>query len=159
MLNYLSDEAKLWIYSFIRKLNSEEKEIVSRYFSEFTKNWKTHGKPVSGSFEIAYDQFLLLATDDDTSGCSIDSSVNIFRELNDRYGLNGLSHNSIYYIRDESVKSAGRFDFIDLVENGKIPQDTLVFNPMITTVGELRSNEWLKPLKDSWFINKLKKSA
>ena len=155
----MPDESRLWIYSFPRKLYKKEIKIVYKHLSSFVSNWISHGRPVSGAFELAYDQFILLATNDDPSGCSIDSSIKALKELKDKYQLDALNHNLIFYKNDEGIQSVERAGFKNIIAQGKISEETLVFNNMITNVGVLRSRQWLMPLKDSWHHEIYKKSA
>jgi len=159
MFNSMPDESKLWIYSFPRKLSKEEIKIVLNHLSAFVSNWISHGRPISGTFELAYDQFILLATNDDPSGCSIDSCIKALKELKVKYNLDALTHHLIFYKNHEGIQSVERANFKDIINQGEISEETLVFNNMITNVGELRSRQWLMPLKHSWHHEIYKKSA
>jgi hypothetical protein len=60
---------------------------------------------------------------------------------------------------DEGIQSIERPSFKDLIVKRQISEETLVFNNTIANMGELRSGQWLLPLKDSWHHEIYKKSA
>jgi hypothetical protein len=159
MFETLSDHARLWTYGFSSRLTDEQKKLVDQYLHRFLREWNSHGKPVHGEYVILYNRFILIATDDETSGCSIDSSVKILKQLRDTHGLNALAPNLIFYWNHSYVRSAERFVFQELVDEGMIKDDTIVFNMMISTVGALRNHEWEVPFSQSWHNKAFRKSA
>ena len=118
--------------------------------------WNTHGTPVQGAFAIQYDRFVILCAQGNSivSGCSIDSSVRLFKNLKGNNGLNALNHDLVFYKSgDKKVESAGRENFQRLLRSSVVSGDTPVFDNTVQTVGEVRRGSWELPLKESWHAN------
>lgn len=147
--NDLPDSAKVWIYQSPRKFSESDKQILNDRLRSFTESWVVHGEELRTSFDIVYDRFVVLAADDVASGCSIDSSVKVMRELAgtlgvdlfDRTQISLLIHNEIRMVSVGSLKSA--FAGRDLAP------DTLVFNNAISTLHEYRES-WPAPARKTW---------
>ena len=150
--NQYDDDAHIWVYGFNRTFSALEKSAVEAALREFTAGWQSHGKKVSGDFLILHDRFVILAVPqkDFVSGCSIDSSVQVFRELNDSLGLDGLDAGLVFYRKNDTVAAIDRPGFQNLIDRGEIKSDTIVFDSSIQTVGELRAGKFERPLSGSW---------
>jgi hypothetical protein len=159
MFDTLSDQARLWIYAFPETLDEDQIRLVRKHLNAFIGNWKSHGKAIRGEYELLYDQFILIATDDDPSGCSIDSSARMFRELKERHGLDALTSHLIFYRDEYRIRSVEREAFQQLVEEGVIGDHTVVFNTMLTSIGGLRNGEWELSFQSSWHRKAFRKSA
>ena len=155
------DETRVWIYGFTHSLTNKEKRIVEHTLQEFVGEWKTHGQAVTGDFVIWYNKFAILGGEsaDGLSGCSIDSSVRIFKKLNEDHGLDALDQGLIHYRIDTEILSVNRIVFQDLVNKGTITDDTIVFNNTIQTVGEIRRELWETKLTNSWHAQAFRLSA
>ncbi|MGD9489862.1 MAG: hypothetical protein AB7W47_17705 [Calditrichaceae bacterium] len=158
MFDTLSDKARLWIYGFSNQLSSSEKGIVQAVFDEFMKSWNAHGEPVKGDFEILYDRFVMLAAEDTVSGCSIDSSTRILKNLKLHHGIDAMDQNLIFYKISE-IRSVNRQTFQSLVNRDLIKPDTIVFNLSLTLLKELRSGLFERPFSESWHKEAFLKSA
>ncbi|MGB5138688.1 MAG: hypothetical protein WBP29_09165, partial [Candidatus Zixiibacteriota bacterium] len=143
---------KLWIYAFTRRLDAGEVTLVYKLLREFVDEWKSHQHDVRGAFEIVHDQFVLIAAESDNgiSGCSIDSSVAVFKALMTQHNLDALDRSFVFYRDGDVVRTTTRADFQALVDSGKVDSKTKVFNNTITTVGELHAGKWEVPLAQSW---------
>ncbi len=159
MFDTLPDHARLWVYGFSRQLTEQEAGKVRHSFDGFIHNWKSHGKPVQGAYNLVDNRFLLLATEDDTSGCSIDTSVKILKAMKDQHGLDALASDLVFYRDNSGIHAIERFVFQELVDEGAIDDNTIVYNMMITTVGALRNNDWEVPFALSWHRRAFRKSA
>ena len=143
----LNSNSKVWIYTADRKLESAEIDTISKKLEFFISEWAAHGNELFGNATILHDYFIVLAVDESkvmASGCSIDSSVRFIKELGNTLEIDFL--NRFYVITKEQ-------DLIDRVHLTKLSEkiDSEVFNPMITTLGQLNS-EWLIPVKSSPFV-------
>lgn len=145
-------ETKLWIYAFARRLDAGEVTLVYSLLREFVDEWKSHQHDVRGAFEIVHDQFVLIAAESDNgiSGCSIDSSVAVFKWLRAQHNLDALDRSFVYYRDGDVIRTATRADFQQLVDSGKVNSDTKVFNNTLSTIGELHAGKWEVPLSQSW---------
>ena len=148
----LPDESNLWIYGFESNLTSREQEILNNRLSTFLSQWETHGRPVLGAFEIVEQRFVVLAgfSPGGISGCSVDSSVRVFKELREQ-SLDGLDRSRIYFrTRDGSIEGVHFTAFQERVEKGEIGSDTPVFDINLTSLGQLRTKGFEKQFEKSW---------
>ena len=159
MFEEFSDQARIWIYGFKNKLSVKDIKIVQNELDNFVTNWKSHKDTVKGSFEILYDRFVIMVAESSVSGCSIDSSVSVFKKLRDEYQLDALNQDLVYFRHSESITALSRDDFQNLVNENKIVPDTIVYNMTPTMLGVFRSGQWELPFGKSWHGQVFKKSA
>jgi hypothetical protein len=147
-----ANNAIIWIYSFDSDLDKKDILIVEQALARFIKSWKSHGTPVRGDYAILFNRFVFLCADAtvNVSGCSIDSSVRVFKELYQKHNLNALDINIVFYKDKNNILSVNRFEFQKLINQGKINQDTIVYNTSIHSLGELRAGFFESKLKDCW---------
>lgn len=147
----LPDDSRVWIYGFDKKLKPDEVILVNNRLQQFVETWKVHGSSVAGGFELLEDQFILIATNDAVSGCSIDSSVAVFKELKQLHGLDALNQNMIFFRNEnKEVQTVTRNEFQQLVKDGAINQDSQVFNLMLNTYGQVKENSFELAFSESW---------
>jgi hypothetical protein len=135
-----------------RKLNEDEKEVISQELSLFTDQWAAHGTPLSSSFEIRNDHFVVLAVDDQingASGCSIDSSVRIIKSIQEKIGIDFFNRSLVPFYIDGKVTLIERKNLRKKLEDRVWNNQTLTFNILAPDVGELKSS-WLIEAERSW---------
>ena len=159
MFEGFSDQARIWIYGFKDELSDQDIKIVEHELQNFVAGWKSHKDPVKGSYEILLSRFVILVAESSVSGCSIDSSVSVFKKLRDEYQLDALNQDLVYFRNQEGVSALSRNDFQNLVDQDKISWDTIVFNMTPTMLGVFRSGQWELPFSKSWHGQVFKKSA
>lgn len=148
----LSPDSKIWIYQSERKINDKEKDILTERLRKFTENWESHGNPLKGSFKLYYDHFIIIGADESyntASGCSIDKSVEVIREVEKDLNLKLLERGLVAYKNNEAIDIASFTHIKQLVESGKITTETKVFNNSIGRIKELKQN-WEIPAFKSW---------
>ena len=67
---------KIWFFSLLSPIDTAQSARLSDLFSQFLSQWRSHGTPVEGTFEVLHNRFILIkgAVEGDTpSGCSIDA--------------------------------------------------------------------------------------
>ncbi len=150
-----SDSSRIWIYGFENRLNPDDRNRVQTELNTFMTHWNAHGVPVRGAFAIVYDVFVILCADanQNVSGCSIDSSVHIFKSLKENHSLNALNYDLVYYKDQNQVNPVTRDEFQQCIDDGAIDQSAIVFNNTIQSVNELRHARWETPLSESWHAN------
>ena len=149
----LPNQAHLWIYGFQAPLTSGQQAQIDAVLNRFLDEWVSHGRPVSGAFACLYDRFVLLSgfQDEGISGCSVDSSVNRFRFLRDRLGLDALNRSLIYFrSREETIEAVPFGQFQDLVRGGEVNESTPVFDTTLQRLGELREGKFETAFRDAW---------
>lgn len=145
----LPDHARIWIYQSDRKLSSSEINIISDALRAFTEQWSVHGTPMNTSFDIRFGQFIILAADDRTSGCSIDSSVRTVKSLGQSIDTDFFNRNLVAFHKNEDITLVPLKELGTACQQGVWNQDTPVFNNLVSTKGELQSG-WVIPAGTSW---------
>lgn len=143
---------RIWIYQADRELtDSEEQHILSR-LEEFTGQWRAHGKQLAATAEVRHRRFVILMVDDSVApptGCSIDKSVHLLKEIEQEIGLNLFDRMQVAYKDGEAVKVASRDEFAAQLASGALTADTIVFNNLVASYPEL-ADKWEVPVKESW---------
>ena len=152
-LESLSAESRIWIYGAERALTKEETALVRSRSQEFVSQWVSHNQSLSAAADVLHNRFLVLAVDEtqaEASGCSIDGSVRFVKDLGAEIGVDFFNRMRFSY-RDEKGKihTVGREEFKLLYSQGQLSNDTVVFDPLVKELGELRQI-FERPLEDSW---------
>jgi hypothetical protein len=147
----MPDHARVWIYQANRPLSSSESERISQTLEQGTKGWDAHGAPLQASFEIRFNQVVVVAVNESVnqaSGCSIDASTRWFKELAAELHID-------FFNRELAVLRGDALELIPLgqiksnVESGKIRPADLIIRPLIDQISNYRSG-WLCPASDSY---------
>lgn len=151
----LPDEARCWVYTSAAPLSASTQEALSEQVRSFLEDWSSHNRPVRGAATVLYDRFLVLAAtlegDGDISGCGIDASTHAIDEAADTLGVEWApSLHVVYRTSDGTVEAVSRSTFRTQVEEGTVTASTVVFDPSVTTLGEVRSGEFEQPAGESW---------
>jgi hypothetical protein len=85
------------------------------------------------------------------SGCSIDKSVRFINHLEEEFGTRLLDRFNLAYRDGAEVLSAPRHQFEDMLKQGSINKNTIVFNNMVHNLEELQT-KWEIPFKESWHM-------
>jgi len=150
--NTLPENSRVWIYQSDREFSQEEKEIITEEAGKFIEAWTRHGDHLKGGFEIKYNQFLILAVDEsfaNVSGCSIDASVRFVQKLENVISADLMNKLNVSFKEEQNINIVSLSAFQNFVKAGKITSETIVFNNMVQTKGDLRK-KWEVPAKDSW---------
>jgi hypothetical protein len=148
----LPDHTRIWIYQSSRKFNSSDIAIISEALSAFTGEWGAHGIQLSSSFDVQYNQFVVLAADEQqqaASGCSIDDSVRTIKNLGNKLGVDLFDRKLVAFWKEGEVISVPLENLKREFEKGTWNGRTLVFNNLINRKGELKTS-WLIPAELSW---------
>jgi len=147
-----SPQSRVWVYQSDRKFTStEENEILSK-LSSFTNQWKAHGNELLAKAEIRYGYFIILTVDESqagVTGCSIDSSVRLIKEIEQEYHVDLFNRFNMAYKVNNEVVVNSKEDFETLVNIKQVTPDTIVFNNMVQNLAELES-KWEVPFQNSW---------
>ncbi len=151
----LPDHSRIWLYQAEQAFSTAAKDVIASTLKNFCEGWNTHGKLMPTSFLIIDDQILILAVDESglgASGCSIDSSVRVLRELEDSLGINLTDQGKVSYKTDPgTIRVTPALGVKSKVTTGEINRSTEVVNPQIRSKKEL-DQLWI-PASKSW-LNK-----
>lgn len=154
MTNYdiLPDSTRVWIYQAKAPLSEITSQDITQQLQQFATNWISHNNLLRSYAGLYHHQFIILMVDESqagASGCSIDKSVRFLQQIQQQYGLELFDRLTFTYKEGEEIKTAHKSAFAALYKEGKITDNTLVFDNLVTTKADFEKN-WLKPLKDSW---------
>lgn len=148
----LSNSSKIWIFQSSREFTTNEIEEIGNILKDFVNLWQRHGDDLKASFQIKYNQFVILAVDEsynDISGCSVDASTNVFKNIEEKYNVDMFNKLNTAFKNGEHINIVSLSDFQKYIKENKINRKTIVFNNMITTKKELE-NAWEVAAEDSW---------
>lgn len=148
----LALSSRVWIYQSSRPFSNEELPKLKNHLQQFAQGWVSHNRQLKAHADVLHNQFLVLMVDESmagASGCSIDKSVHFMQQLEQAYNTNLFDRMTFAWKDGEEVKTASSQDFAAHYKNGSINDQTLVFDNLVKTKGELEE-KWLKPLNESW---------
>lgn len=144
----LSDSSRVWVYQAESDFSENEIALIKQACEHFIPAWKAHGTDLQAAYRILFDRFICLFVDEsgqNATGCSIDSSVHFIQQLEKKLNKGLMQRTRVIYLDENS-----RMKEVEMNEmEGVISSNTLVFNNLVTTLGDMKSN-WLVPAKDSW---------
>ncbi len=148
----LPDDSRVWVFQSKSPLPFEQVERISAHLMGFLDRWEAHGSPLQASFTIKYNRFVIVALDEasyQATGCSIDKLTHLFQALEQELALSLLDRMEITYKEDGLVQSMPMAAFREALEDGDFDADTIVFNNLVETKGQLEK-KWEVPVKESW---------
>ena len=85
------------------------------------------------------------------SGCSIDASVSLIREIESKYKLGLLDRMQVAFLENDQVVMRHFSDLKDLYANGIISGSSSVFN-LLLEEGSSFEDQWLIPFSESLYF-------
>jgi len=150
--DHLADSSKIWIYQSNREFTENEIQEINEMLEKFIGSWKRHGDDLRASYLIKYNQFIVLAVDEDhneVSGCSVDASTHVFKQIEQTYQVDLFNKLNTAFKDGENINIVSLADFQKYVKQQKINSKTTVFNNLIKTKKEL-STAWEVDAENSW---------
>lgn len=148
----ISDNSRIWVFQSNRKFNSYESKIISEGLSTFTEGWLVHGSPMQASFDLRFDQFIILAADEQAnaaSGCSIDDSVRTLKKLGQDLSINFFDRTQVAFKKNDQVFTVPLSDLKSKLDEGIWNNETMVFNNLISAKGDL-DHSWIVSAGSTW---------
>jgi hypothetical protein len=149
-----SQHSRVWIYQADKKLTDEVAQQIQQELDKFTTGWTAHNNQLKAKGEVRYNRFLILIVDESqagASGCSIDKSVHFMQNIGQHFNINLFDRFNLAYRDGEEILSLPRHAFEDMLKQGKINTETIVYNNMVQNLTELET-KWEVPFKNSWHI-------
>jgi len=151
--NGFAPTSRTWVYQSSRNLTETEATEVLQMAQGFAAQWKSHGTPLQAKADVLYGRFLIMMVDEnaaEASGCSIDSSVAQIRSIEQKLNIDLFDRMNLAYLNSEDKLETVHANSISKAfEHGALTEETTVFNNMITSFSELKTN-WQIPLSKSW---------
>lgn len=149
-----SQHSRVWIYQADKKLTDQEVQQIQEELDKFTTGWTAHNNQLKAKGEVRHNRFLILIVDESqagASGCSIDKSVHFMKQIEQHFNINLFDRFNLAYRDGEEIISLPRHAFEDMIKQGKINTETIVYNNMVQNLTELET-KWEVPFKNSWHI-------
>jgi hypothetical protein len=147
-----SENSRIWIYQSNRELNPAELARTQHILTGFTADWTAHNNQLKAKAEVRYNRFIILTVDESqagASGCSIDKSVALMKSLEQEFHINLFDRFNIAYRTNEGIASVSRNEFEDLIKQGLVNAETIVFNNLVNILKDI-DTKWEVPYKNSW---------
>jgi hypothetical protein len=148
----LENTSRVWIYQSTREFSKSEVEIINDKIELFLANWKRHGDDLKASYKLKYNQFIILAVDEnfnDVSGCSIDASVNLMKQMEKELNVDLTNKLNISFKDNDNINIVSLSDFQKYAKQEKITSSTIVFNNMVSSKADFEQN-WEVTANNSW---------
>ena len=145
-------QSRIWVFQSNRIMSPSEQSSIDAAVKQFVQKWSTHGVQMLASHVLYHNCFVVIAADEQkqaASGCSIDSFTALFKAFGTKYNLSFFDRFSIAYKLKDEVLISNLNEFKKLIAEGRVTQDSLVFNNLIDQRQDLYS-KWEIPLKESW---------
>ena len=140
----LSNDSRLWVYQSDRSFTEAESKSISQKLEAFVFGWNAHGASLKADFMLVNNQFIVLGVDEkmaSASGCSIDSSVKIIKEIGKEFSIDFFNRLKLVVEKDSEMKMIA---FSDLGEY----EEWNIYNTLVNTVEQF-NNSFLIPVKES----------
>lgn len=147
-----SPQSRVWVYQSDRAFSNEEVSSLEKKLHDFTAQWKAHGHQLAAKAEIRHNYFIIFTVDESAAGvtgCSIDASVRIVKEIEQEYGVDLFNRFNMAYKVEDRVVVTNKEDFETLINIKAVGPQTIVFNNMIQTLAEFE-DKWEVPFEQSW---------
>lgn len=153
-MNYQSmpESCRVWVYQSNRILNDAEVNEINKMALHFMPSWDAHGAMLSSSITVHHQLFIVIVVDElvtKISGCAIDKSVAFIKRLEQQLNILCFERMNVAYQKDNIIETCTIQEFQTLINEGKVDDQTLVFNNLVNTKKEFDTN-WKIPLQKSW---------
>jgi hypothetical protein len=147
--NTLPKTSKVWIYQSNNAFSDSQLPVINDLLIKFTNQWQRHGADLESSYKIVYNQFIVIGVNDTVSGCSIDASVHVIQEIEQRFNVDLTNKLQTAFRNGDNINTVSLADFKKYVALGKINDLTIVFNNMADSIAAFET-EWEVPANKSW---------
>lgn len=151
---------RVWVYLSEMPFDAATASSIKVDLENFLKGWNAHGTALSASAELLLDHFIIIKADEEkfaASGCSIDKQFQFIKEVEKKYGLSLLNRLVIAYKEGSAVKTVHSSKVPQMLNEGVVNENTIVFNVGVGTDTELEANFEI-PLSKSWLSKFLVKA-
>jgi hypothetical protein len=144
-------QARIWVYQASRNLLAPELDQIKQILTQSCQNWEAHGEPLQASFEIKYNQVIIVAVNEAmnaASGCSIDASTRWFKSLGETLQVDFFSRD-VAVVREDQVELLALGQLKSAVETGLLTPEDQIITPLLQSVEQYR-NQWLSTADQSY---------
>ena len=148
----MPDDARLWVYQCNRKFSPTEIESINSSLQEFLDSWDAHGIPIKSSYNLYYDQVIVLVVDESShgaSGCSIDASVAFMKSLELTYKISLTDRTQIGFVIDKEITVLNLNQIKEAIISNKIKPEDIILNNAVSSLAEFKKF-WYQTVDQSW---------
>lgn len=149
----ICDDAKIWIYQSDKILNNQIQSKLESILFSFCTQWSSHNITLKSSYYVD-SWFICLLVDEtqkDASGCSIDSSVKIIKQIEDQFNLNLFGRTNVLIEEERKTKVIALNELKKIANSQMFVYDTLVNNKYDF------KNHFKIPITKSWLSKYISK--
>lgn len=142
---------KVWVYLSSKTLEGEILKGVLEQGQTFVQNWKAHEMPLSASFEVLHNRFIVVKVNEtqyNASGCSIDKLLRLIKQLEADYAIELLNRLLVAYESKNGVEVVHASKIKELLEAGVVNAETIFFDTAVSDSAKLLN--WKLAMKDTW---------
>jgi hypothetical protein len=150
----MPSNARTWVYTANRILSPVESAQLLTRLDPFLSEWSSHGTPLKAACQVFDNAVVVIAVEngwETASGCSIDKSVRVLKELEQELNIS-LFDRMIVLFRNaphSDLQLLPLAQFKNKMADGEVMPSVLIVNTQVEVLGELKEDLW-KPVKDSW---------
>jgi hypothetical protein len=150
--------AKVWIYASNKIINASQLETIRQMAVPFIQNWTAHQNQLKAEFAVLYNCFLVFMVDEgfnEISGCGIDKSVKLVKEIEQATGLNLFDRLKIQLLENQNIHIYSKAEAVKKIENNELSAGAQTFNNQVNVKSQFEA-EWIIDLEKAWFYPKTK---
>ena len=147
-----SSESPIWIYQSDRVFTNVECDQITKELKSFITQWTSHGQKLKAEAHIFHNIFIVFIVESTVelpSGCSIDSSVHLVKELEKSLRIDFFNRLNICYRSDDQLYIHSLSEIKKAAKIGTITAETTMFDNSIQTFGNWLDG-WEKPIGETW---------
>ena len=147
-IEQMPDHSRVWVYQANRPFTASEIQAIENYLAPALPQWAAHGAGLNASYEIRFQQVIVIAVDETVnaaSGCSIDASTRWFKEMGAELGID-------FFDRRTAVVDGDELTLIPLTalkNNPRLTPSKNVIPLQTESLGAYRSG-WLQRADTTW---------
>lgn len=157
----LPPSSRVWVYQADRSFSVQEEKIISETLAKFCSLWQAHGDPLRTSFKIEFNRFVILCVDESSagaSGCSIDGSVRVIKELGGQLNIDFFDRTKIAFLNHGEIETHALNQLKSLFASAQLKPTALMFNTLVATKAEWEAKGKVTAEK-SWIVKYFPKDA
>ena len=140
------------MYGANRALTTDEVATIDQMLSDFCAEWSAHGTKLDCGYSILHNQLIILGVDEKSaaaSGCSIDSSVQIFRDIDSKYDLDLFNRLRSYHVVSERLEGLTSAEIKSKVAGHDLDANSTFIDMLLLTKEDVNA-QLIKPMARTW---------
>jgi hypothetical protein len=150
-----ADNSKIWVYFANRAFSDSEFQDIQKQLENFSSQWKSHGAAMKNAMMLIENQIAIISVDESlhaVSGCGIDSSVKVLKDIEQKYNISFFERNWVFFRENEVLNKMQLSEFKTYC---KINLDIEVVNPYFNSLKDVRTHFYSK-IEESLYKNFMK---